>query len=533
MTTEMNTTATERVLAVLDGVRPEGKGWKALCPAHDDHSPSLSITPADDRVLLCCRAGCEYDAVLAAAGLRPSDLFDHPRTGGGGGGGGMQIGPDGELEWMPPGFTYQDYYNYVSPSGTLVFQVLRGRDDQGEKAFRQRRPNRSARSGWTWSLKDLPAIEREIPYLLPELIAAKDAGKTIWITEGEKDAEALGDTGVPTTCNAGGAGKWAAGHAAYLKGAAAVVIVADKDKPGYKHVALVAKTLRNVGVTDIRVVEAAATITNKGADAADHLAAGFGLDDFVDVLPEKMVQASESTEDKTASADPAGSGENQWYEATDTGLILVQRHKGEKGRTYTTSTRLTTFRAVITSSTEIDDGAEIERELEIEATVAGRVRRCSIPASAYARMEWVVPELGPQAIVLPQCKDQARAAIQTLSDPVETRQYSQTGWKTVDGQEVYLHAGGALGAEGPVEDVQVDLSGSLVDYLLPSGVGSRRSEPRYGCWTAHRTESCFPCWLRCTAPRSGSWTRRCPCSARAGSERPSWRRWPNSTMGPG
>lgn len=53
--------------------------WQAKCPAHDDHSPSLSICEgARGRVLVRCWAGCSIDSVLAALGLRTSDLFAGP-----------------------------------------------------------------------------------------------------------------------------------------------------------------------------------------------------------------------------------------------------------------------------------------------------------------------------------------------------------------------------------------------------------------------------------------------------------------------
>jgi protein tyrosine phosphatase len=48
----------------------------AKCPAHQDNSPSLSISEGyDGRVLVHCFAGCTHTAVLAALGLRSSDLF--------------------------------------------------------------------------------------------------------------------------------------------------------------------------------------------------------------------------------------------------------------------------------------------------------------------------------------------------------------------------------------------------------------------------------------------------------------------------
>jgi putative DNA primase/helicase len=56
--------------------RRSGSGWAAKCPAHDDRSPSLSITTgADGRVLLHCHAGCETDSVLAALNLKFRDLL--------------------------------------------------------------------------------------------------------------------------------------------------------------------------------------------------------------------------------------------------------------------------------------------------------------------------------------------------------------------------------------------------------------------------------------------------------------------------
>ena len=42
-----------RTIAKALGGRKAGAGWMARCPAHDDHEPSLSITPGEDgKVLL-------------------------------------------------------------------------------------------------------------------------------------------------------------------------------------------------------------------------------------------------------------------------------------------------------------------------------------------------------------------------------------------------------------------------------------------------------------------------------------------------
>ena len=68
----------DAILNRLDKVRRTGNNkWQALCPSHDDRSPSLSIRLTDDRVLLHCFAGCPAEDVLDALGLTFGDLYDN------------------------------------------------------------------------------------------------------------------------------------------------------------------------------------------------------------------------------------------------------------------------------------------------------------------------------------------------------------------------------------------------------------------------------------------------------------------------
>jgi hypothetical protein len=70
---------TEGVLARVKQVRPSRLGWVALCPAHLDRSPSLSIREGEDgRTLVHCFAGCTVGSIVAALGLKLSDLFAAP-----------------------------------------------------------------------------------------------------------------------------------------------------------------------------------------------------------------------------------------------------------------------------------------------------------------------------------------------------------------------------------------------------------------------------------------------------------------------
>jgi hypothetical protein len=95
----------------------------------------------------------------------------------------------------------------------------------------------------------------------------------IIVVEGEKDVHAIEAAGGVATCNPGGAGKWRDGYAKFFTDAH-VFVVADRDAPGMEHARQVASSLEGIA-TSVTIAEPAA-----GKDAADHLAAGLGLEDF-------------------------------------------------------------------------------------------------------------------------------------------------------------------------------------------------------------------------------------------------------------
>src|SRR5689334_12038243 len=70
-------TPLENVLSKFPHARRSGKDWTAHCPAHEDRTPSLSISEGDDgRVLLFCHVGCTTEKILSAIHLEVSDLFE-------------------------------------------------------------------------------------------------------------------------------------------------------------------------------------------------------------------------------------------------------------------------------------------------------------------------------------------------------------------------------------------------------------------------------------------------------------------------
>lgn len=250
-------TAFDRVIDVLTsttGHTPKGndRTRSARCPAHDDHSPSLSVTRASDRVLIRCQAGCDTADILDVLQLTRADLFDEPLRCNG--------SKPANIE-----------YSYTDENGALLFVVER----RAGKKFLQRRPDGAG--GWAWNLDGC----RRVLFNLPAVVDAVAAGQTIYICEGEKDALAVERAGAVATCNPGGAGKWRPEYNQALAGAP-VVVIADRDEPGRKHATEVADSLRPVAAT-VTIMEPVV-----GKDVSDHLAAGRGLDELVEVTPMEM-----------------------------------------------------------------------------------------------------------------------------------------------------------------------------------------------------------------------------------------------------
>lgn len=242
-------------LARLDGVKALKRGWMARCPAHDDTTPSLSVTEKADRILLKCHAECPAEAVVSALGLRMVDLFTESAV--------------SSREIIAT-------YDYVDADGMLLYQVVR----YHPKDFRQRRPD--GVGDWTWNLKGVEWVL----YRLPQICKAVASGKRVFIVEGEKDVHAVEVAGYTATCNSGGAGKWRPEYAEVLQGAN-VVVVADQDKQGDAHARQVAQSLEGVAkrVVVVKPLE--------GKDVSDHLAAGRSLRELVPVQPIGADTASE------------------------------------------------------------------------------------------------------------------------------------------------------------------------------------------------------------------------------------------------
>ena len=154
---------------------------------------------------------------------------------------------NGKAHRPPPWQDIASIYDYTDADGHLILQAVR--TISGSPRFLQRRP--IGNDKWTWSVKDIPGHDRLL-YRLPGLRASGD--ETVWITEGEKDADRLHGEGLIATTNIGGAGKgkWRDEYAEEFRGKP-VIVLQDNDDAGRDHAAAAARSLDGVAAS-VRVL---------------------------------------------------------------------------------------------------------------------------------------------------------------------------------------------------------------------------------------------------------------------------------------
>jgi 5S rRNA maturation endonuclease (ribonuclease M5) len=125
-----------------------------------------------------------------------------------------------------------------------------------------------------------------LPYRLPELIKSK----TVWVVEGEKDADRLHLAGIVATTRAGGAKAWETELTQWFENKD-VILCGDNDKAGERFMQLVGTALLPVAASVKRVKvpsphkDISDLLEGKGGDAARSEVAGL-LKEAVDLVPE-------------------------------------------------------------------------------------------------------------------------------------------------------------------------------------------------------------------------------------------------------
>ena len=235
----------EQIAKALGNAKKIGKGWLASCPlpghgqGHGDKNPSLSISDGDDgKPLFKCHSGCDQHELFAA--IRDYGLL-----------------PDIEI---------RDPLASIKPLPALQAPVLEHEwvyvDEDGEPLFVKQRFKTNTKKGKDYKLVSIGpdgakrysmSGTRLVPYRFPELLNAKTAGRTIFLTEGEKAADALVSIGVIATSAHAGSGSWPEEITQYFAGAV-VIMVPDNDLAGWKYAHKVAAALVPV-VKSLRILD--------------------------------------------------------------------------------------------------------------------------------------------------------------------------------------------------------------------------------------------------------------------------------------
>ncbi len=200
-------------------------GFMTHCPAHDDETPSLSISEKNGTILLNCFASCKFDAILAAAGIEKSELRSRN------GNSRAKKRPFGEVVAT---------YPYVDERGVLLYEIQRDES----KNFRPCRKDSKGRLVY-----DAVGVPRVL-YHLQDVRQSEEAV----VVEGEKDADTARAMGICATTSPFGANSpWLAEYSETLRGKH-VAIVADADKPGRDKARQIAFALSKVA-TSVRLLE--------------------------------------------------------------------------------------------------------------------------------------------------------------------------------------------------------------------------------------------------------------------------------------
>lgn len=480
-------------LGLLRNVKgPTGKGeYICQCPAHDDRHASLWVTEGDKGIILKCQAGCSKDEILRALGVSIYDLLDDgtraewdrraerkgmdprrmydgsltPRNGS------KQAQASGKKPLKTRDVkTYDSYeaaygrlgqlvccYKYTDIHGNVLFEVARIKTKDG-KTFRQHRPVDMAKGFFPIICSVPQEIRGHTIYRLPEVAAAIQAGDTVYVVEGEKDADTLAGWGYCGTTSPMGADHWERGHSEHLRGAN-VVIIPDADASGEKYCQAIVDSAMDIAKS-VRVVhlrDAYPELPEKG-DISD-LAALIGADAARQMLDELVEKA-----------DPV---EMDLYKKAVSIYNNLPGYCIEKGciaqwSESSAARPLGTFVALPVTELTKDDGAQVNKYLEIAGWDPNgkALNRLMVAMSKFKGMDWALEGWGLTANIMPgnTVRDRLRSAITSAGAMAAKRKtiYSHTGWRKIGGRWNYLFEGGCIGSD----DVTVEMEPGLNAYSL-------------------------------------------------------------------
>jgi len=137
---------------------------------------------------------------------------------------------------------------------------------------------------------------------------------------------------------------------------------------------------------------------------------------------------------------------------------------------------LTNFAARITREIVQTDGAEETRFFEVEGYLKDgeTLPTITVPADTFDKMEWVPTLWGSRPVIHVgrQNRDHTSRCIrfltgETLGKAPVVKRHAHTGWIKHNGKTAYLHAGGAITADGHTDAIELALDPPLNAFKLP------------------------------------------------------------------
>jgi hypothetical protein len=236
---EEPSSALTRILSLLNRVRSSGNGFVALCPAHDDRNPSLSLCEVGGKILLNCFAQCTPENIVTAIGLTMADLFvgapyQANRT---------SLPPIRVQDLARDKHLATEFLQRLGVEDTFNGVRIPYRLMDGSLAPRQRiRTALAAKQGSRWEgVRD----ERIVPYGLWRLAEARAAGFVV-LVEGESDCWTLWHHGFPAL-GIPGAATAKCLQSEHLAGLFRLYVVREPDSGGAAFISGNARSLRQLG----------------------------------------------------------------------------------------------------------------------------------------------------------------------------------------------------------------------------------------------------------------------------------------------
>lgn len=505
-------------------------GFYAVCPCHDDHDPSLEvwIGAKGQTQMRCWACGADRLAVAEAMGKGLDDVAVDALTGEaperGRRAGKKQSRahaatapqPQERTESAPPvarkpfelgqtrtekgvRCTLTDIYDYRDAEGVTLKRKARyeGRGGDGKRV----KTFRFQSVGMDGQLYDAD-LYHNLLYRLPELVQAKAEHRTVYVVEGEKDADNLAALGYCAVSGAYGAGrenlerKWLPAYTEAIAGAGEVVVIPDNDENGYGLQRYICEALHG-RVGTLAVLRLCDSLTDaeraefaKGdfTDWAHLMRTGRGMtrgqivERFEQLTAKavpyvrqgKAMPAPERADGKAADRPAAGGGDDggdgfvhymgiREYCVEDGRLCRIQ---GSGKRAW--AKPLCDFVPELVETVTRDDGLVQDTEWVIRgknrfghALPDAQVKNDEFLAMRWPSRVWKTHgNIYPGSLTAGYVRDailrggQGRAKDRTI--------YGYTGFREIGGRVAYLYHGGAIGAEG----VSVELSSVSPHYHL-------------------------------------------------------------------